>query len=50
MSANQLEGSMPPTSKGGTAKVTNGTMTPKVRKQGVSPTPSDKGNFGRGKG
>ena len=46
----QLEGTMPPSSKGGTAKVTNGCGSAKVRKQSVSPSPSDKGNSGRGKG
>lgn len=48
--ANQLEGSMPPGAKGG-APVTSGTTAkPKLRKQSVSPSPSDKGNEGRGKG
>jgi len=32
------------------AAVTNGCATPKVRKQSISPKPSDKGNEGRGKG
>ena len=45
----QLEGSMPPGAKGN-APVTSGTATPKLRKTGVSPSPSDKGNHGRGKG
>ena len=45
----QLEGSMPPGAKGG-AKVTSGTGPVKLRKQSVSPSPSDKGNSGRGKG
>jgi hypothetical protein len=30
--------------------VSSGTATPKLRKASVSPTPSDKGNYGRGKG
>lgn len=35
--------------KGGKA-VTAGTMTPKIRKQSVSPSPSDKGSSQNGKG
>ena len=51
MSANQYEGSNPNVAgvKVG-AKVTSGTATPKLRKQSVSPSPSDKGSSGNGKG
>jgi len=51
MSANQLEGSNPNVAgvKVG-AKVTSGTATPKLPKVAVSPTPSDKGSEGKGKG
>lgn len=45
----QYEGSAPPGHKVGSMP-TSGTATPKVRKQSVSPSPSDKGNEGRGKG
>ena len=51
MAANQCEGSSP--NLAGTkvgAKVSSGTATPKLRKTGISPSPSDKGNSGRGKG
>jgi len=45
----QYEGSAPPGHKVG-AMVTNGTGKAQVRKASVTPTPSDKGNEGRGKG
>ncbi len=48
--SNQVEGSSPPGHKVG-SKVTSGTTaTPKLRKTSVSPSPSDKGQSGRGKG
>lgn len=46
----QLEGTMPPSAKGGKAAVTNGCATPKLRKASVTPTPSDKGSMNNGKG
>ena len=47
--SNQYENSAPPGHKVG-QKVTSGTATPKLRKTSVSPSPSDKGNSGKGKG
>lgn len=48
--SNQLEGSKPPTSKGGNAKVTSGTGPVKLRKSSVTPSPSDTGSSKNGKG
>jgi hypothetical protein len=45
----QYEGSAPPGHNVGSTP-TNGCATPKVRKASVTPTPSDKGNEGKGKG
>lgn len=46
----QLEGTLPPSAKGGKAPVTNGCATPKLYKASVTPSPSDKGSEGKGKG
>lgn len=45
----QFEGSAPPGHNVG-KQPTAGTAKPKVRKASVTPTPSDKGSFNKGKG
>lgn len=51
MSANQLEGTNPNVAGVNRGKpVSSGTATPKLRKQSVTPTPSDKGSSMNGKG